>query len=184
MNATKLFAIIIAICFSTLASSYAQDVEKTVRDIRQEYSLVKSQISTLQKDGYAGKLYCLHTIDNKYGKSYPAVGDFLSETYYYYSLEANNPPNLRMVIQTVKSAGKKIYFEALYSESGEVMFVFEQSEYDNNTAHRLFYEKGEIIRYTNNNVETKLDLVIEDIIWISRAATAHKARFDFFNEVE
>lgn len=184
MNSTKLFATIITICLSTLSSGYAQDIEKTVREIRQEYNLVKSQISTLQKDGYAGKLYCLHTIDNKYGKSYPAVGEYKAETFFYYDRDANFPPRLRMVIETVKSAGKTVYFEALYSESGEVLFVFEQSEYDNNMAKRLYYNKGEIVRYTGNSVDKKLDTIPEEVIWISRAATAHKTRFDIFYEAE
>lgn len=184
MNVTKLFLTIISVCLSTLVSGYAQDVEKSVREIRQEYNLVKSQISTLQKDGYAGKLYCLHTIDNKYGKSYPAVGEYRAETFFYYDQESNFPPRLRMAVQTVKSAGKKVYFEALYSESGKVLFVFEQSEYDNNIAKRLYYSEGEIIRYTENNIDKKLDTIPEEVIWISRAATAHKTRFDVFCEAE
>lgn len=177
MNTAKLFVAIIAISLSTFVSGQAQGVEKSIREIRQEYNLIKSQISTLQKDGYAGKLYCLQTTDNKYGKSYPAVGEYRAETFFYYDKDADFPPCLRMVVQNVKSAGKKVYFEALYSENGEILFVFEQNEYSNNIAKRLYYNEGEIIRYTENNVEKKLD---GNVIQISRAAKAHKTRFDVF----
>jgi len=63
MHATKLFIATMALSVFTLA--YGQtypggpvsDVEKWVREIRQEYNLVKSRISTLEKDGYAGELF-------------------------------------------------------------------------------------------------------------------------------
>lgn len=194
MHATKLFIATIALSVFTLAygqtysGGQSQDVEKWVREIRQEYNLVKSRISTLEKDGYAGELFCMHTIDNKYGKSYPAVGEYRAETFFYYELEANFPPRLRMVIETTISAGNKAYFEALYNESGEVLFLFEQSSYDNNRAKRLYYSEGKIIRYSENNVEKRLDTMsdetLDEVIWTSRAATAHKTRFDLFYEVE
>jgi hypothetical protein len=75
MKIKKLFLVIVVICLSnSMYGQTNQSVEKTVREIRKEYNLVKSQIATLEKDGYAGELFCLHTIDNKYGKSYPGVG--------------------------------------------------------------------------------------------------------------
>jgi hypothetical protein len=194
MHATKLFIATMALSVFTLAygqtypGGQSQDVEKWVREIRQEYNLVKSRISTLEKDGYAGELFCLHAINNKYGKSYPAVGEYRAETFFYYELEANFPPRLRMVVETTVSAGNKAYFEALYNESGEVLFLFEQSSYDNNRAKRLYYSEGKIIRYSENNVEKRLDTMsdetLDEVIWTSRAATAQKTRFDLFYEAE
>ena len=161
-----------------------QSVEKTIRDIRKEYNLVKSQIATLEKDGYAGELFCLHTIDNKYGKSYPGVGVYRGEIFFYYEAEGGYPPILRMVIEKVNSAGKTIYFEALYSEESEVLFVFEKNEYDNNIAKRFYFRDGSIIKYSENNVDIQLDTISDENIWIYRAASAHKTRFDIFFEVE
>ncbi len=79
----------------------------------------------------------LNTIDNKYGKSYPAVGDYRAEIFFYYDQDADFPPRLSMVAQKIKTAEDMIYFEALYNESDEVLFVFEQSSYDNNRATAL-----------------------------------------------
>ena len=72
MKIKNLFLAITAICLCSLMYGQTnQSVEKTIRYIRKEYNLVKSQIATLEKDGYAGELFCLHTIDNKYGNLIP-----------------------------------------------------------------------------------------------------------------
>ena len=185
MKITKLFLVIVATCLCNLMFGQTnQSVEKNIQEIRQEYNLVKSQIATLEKDGYAGELFCLHTIDNKYGKSYPGVGEYRGEIFFYYEAEGGYPPILCMVIEKVKSAGNTIYFEALYNEEGQVLFIFEKNEYDNNIAKRFYFRDGSIVKYSENNVDIELDTISDDQIWISRAATAHKTRFDLFFEVE
>lgn len=184
MNAKRFFLSAIFV-FGILSTPclYAQDIEKSVQEIRKEYNLIKSQIASLEKDGRTGKLYCLHAVNNKYGKSYPAVGDYRTETWFYYAKEGNNPPQLRMVIENSKAAGKTTYFETLFAEDGELLFVFEQSKRDD-IAKRLYCSDGKIIRYSENNVVDKSGTISEETIWIHRAAKAHKARFDFFHEVE
>jgi hypothetical protein len=185
MKITKLFLVIVATCLCNLMFGQTnQSAEKTIQEIRKEYNLVKSQIATLEKDGYAGELFCLHTIDNKYGKSYPGVGEYRGEIFFYYEAEGGYPPILCMVIEKVKSAGNTIYFEALYNEEGQVLFIFEKNEYDNNIAKRFYFKYGSIVKYSENNVDIKLDTISDETIWIYRAASAHKTRFDLFFEVE
>ncbi len=58
MKIKKLLLVIATICLCSLMYGQTnQSVEKTIRDIRKEYNLVKSQIATLEKDGYAGELF-------------------------------------------------------------------------------------------------------------------------------
>lgn len=184
---TKRFILLVVLTLGLFSFPriYSQDVEKCIQAIREDYKTVKSQIASLQKDGYAGKFYCLHTIDNKYGKSYSAVGEYKEEIWFYYDYnneqEDDYKPKLRMVVGTTKSADRSIYFETLFSESGEILFAFEQSD---NMAKRLYYNKGQIIRYSENNVDQKIDEIIDEIIWMSRTAEERKLRFEYFYAVE
>lgn len=162
-----------------LTALQAQNTNKAVQQIRKEYTRVKSQIAVLEKAGYAGELYCMHITDNVYGKSYPASGNYKANYWYYYTLEGEQPPKLRMVIETTKVAGKTDYLEALFDEDSENIFVFVKYGNDN-IENRIYSKKNGIILYSKNNVEKSLNDLSEETIWMHRAAIAHKERFNLF----
>ncbi|MCK9255171.1 MAG: hypothetical protein M0Q45_07790 [Bacteroidales bacterium] len=184
----KIFISLLIFSLFSLPKIYSQDqdVEKHIQKIRKDYNLIKSQISSLEKDGSEGELYCLHTIDNKYGKSYPTVGEYKEEFWFYYDfnyeLEYNVKPRLRMIIGEIKFSINNIYIETLFNENGEILFAFEQSD---DIAKRLYYNENNIIRFSRNNTNYEIDDFSDEVIWIWRAADERKQRFDnFFSVVE
>ena len=155
MIKTKTIILNIVLSLFYLVSAQAQKSE--VVKIRKEYTRLKSTISGLKEAEYTGALYCLHTEDNVYGASYPAVGTYNRQRWFYYEIRGNGEDpyegTLVMVVEKTKRYGEnKAYSEFMYQD-GKLTFAYEKEFYDDNVEKRLYYYNGRFVQYTENNIQ-------------------------------
>ncbi len=146
----KLSILIIFVSF--LFTNAKAQQQSDIKQIRKWYYSTKNEISTSKKDKYEGSLYCDITRRNVHKAFWPVVGDFTSNTQYWYNDEPNltfedddNPRAcLEMVINNTQSGLFKYYSEYLYHD-GQLVFAFYKA---NDEEMRFYFKNNKLIKQT------------------------------------
>lgn len=145
-----LFSSFVLILLFTAALYPQSDKAKRIKEIREEYTTLKSAIERIEKSdeqAHQSALAVNELVVNKLNKSWPAVGNYSVVYRFYYEQtgEQHYPETLLMVTKKTVSAARTYYQEYLFEETGELMFYFTKSESDGE--HRIYFKDGKLLDY-------------------------------------
>ena len=128
---------------------------QTESDIRQLYAEVNNKIKESIEQGFEGPLYNNQWINNKYNKSWPAVGIYTETTDFWYddspdhlSPGDRNPKNVLVKISISRiSSVMHTNTEYLFKEGKLVFYYNKNGDQDNAWETRLYFtEKGNMFK--------------------------------------
>ncbi len=147
MKKISIIIVLISFVFVNLQAQQQSDIEQ----IRKWYYATKNEISTSKKDKYDGSLYCDIIKRNVHKAFWEVVGDFSSNTEYWYNKDPNlmfENDNIRacleMVIDNTQSGLFKYYSEYLYHD-GQLVFAFYKV---NDEEMRFYFKNNKLIKQT------------------------------------
>ena len=151
-----------------ILAAFAQS--KTVEQIRADYNALKTEVARLPQMKETGIMYCLIIDDNPQGATYPGIGHFRSKTHFYYDVAGDEPPVLRLAVESYEGGTQRVYTEAMYDEAGKASFIFasQKTEKGRSAVERRLYMDGDsTLDFTENN---------RPVAGSSRAQSLHEVR--------
>ena len=126
----------------------AQNVDKSIKEIRQIYAETNSKIDKAAKDFAVSEIFLTELIVNKGGTSYPAVGTYKQTVKFYYTYgdrETDPYPNriLKITVSTERAAHEE-YSEFLFDQTEKLIFYFGKND---GLENRLYFAAGKAIRW-------------------------------------
>ena len=144
---------LVALLSLAILAAFAQS--KTVEQIRADYNALKTEVARLPQMKETGTMYCLIVDDNPQGATYPGVGHFRSKTHFYYDVAGDEPPVLRLAVESYEGGTQRTHTEAMYDERGRASFVFvSQRTVDGQPVveQRLYMEGDSALDFTLNKI--------------------------------
>ena len=144
---------LVALLSLAILAAFAQS--KTVEQIRADYNALKTEVARLPQMKETGIMYCLIVDDNPQGATYPGVGHFRSKTHFYYDVAGDEPPVLRLAVESYEGGTQRTETEAMYDERGRASFVFvSQRTVDGQPVveQRLYMEGDSALDFTLNKI--------------------------------
>ncbi|MDH3529906.1 MAG: hypothetical protein OEQ28_10105 [Acidobacteriota bacterium] len=147
----KHVVVAISIILLMTAAIYSQsDKADRIKEIREHYESVKSEIAKIERSEEAAlqsELAVNELVVNKLNKSWPAVGNYSVVYRFYYKQtgEQNYPETLVLVTKKTVSAARTYSQEYLFEESGKLMFYFEAS--GSESEYRIYFKNGKMLEF-------------------------------------
>ena len=130
---------------------WSQSEEAQVASIRKIYNRVQQEIASMQPGNPNNPYYVVEVTENALHSSYPAVGNYLGTTRFYYTYKGGEEPQLAMVVISKEVAAAKIYQECLF-QAGQCIFFYCHDSYETPTDKRLYMTPtGKTVRYVEGN---------------------------------
>ncbi len=131
----------IFLCSSVFASA------QTEADIRKHYTEVNKQIAESIEHGFEGPLYSNQWVNNKYGGSWPAVGNYSETTDFWYDDDPyhlpateRNPKTVLLKVNVSRKASHLMTNEEFLFKDGKLIFYFKnEGEEGNVWETRIYY---------------------------------------------
>jgi hypothetical protein len=143
----KKIAVIILLCTVFAASA------QTEADIRKHYTEVNKQITESIEHGFEGPLYSNQWVNNKYGGSWPAVGNYSETTDFWYDDDPNhlpaserNPRTVLLKVNIKRTASHLMTNEEYLYKDGKLIFYYNhQGEEGNEWETRVYFNSKGIM---------------------------------------
>lgn len=149
-------------------------IAQTETEIRNHYTEVNKQIKESLENGFEGTLYNNQWVNNKNGKSWPAVGNYSETTDFWYndspdhlSAAERNPKNVLVKVGIARKASHLMSNEEYLFKNGKLLFYYNhEGEEGQKWETRMYYNaKGILFKSSvkaNGKELTAKDFLTED----------------------
>lgn len=149
-------------------------IAQTEADIHNHYTEVNKQIAKSIELGFEGPLYNNQWVTNKYERSWPAVGNYIETTDFWYndppdhiSAAERNPKNVLLKVNITRKASHLMLNEEYLYKDGKLLFYYcNEAEEGNDWETRIYFNsKGIIFKSSvkaNGKELTAKDFLTED----------------------
>ena len=142
---------------------------QTETEIRNLYIEINNQITASIQEGYEGSLYNNQWVANKNGKSWPAVGNYVETTDFWYndppdhlSASDRNPRNVLIKINITRKSSHLMANEEYLFKEGKLLFYYNHEGEEGNVWETRVYFNSKGVMFKNSVKANGRDLNEKD----------------------